>query len=121
MDVALRSLPLRAAAAAAALRPEIFLGGDLSFSTLVGFFFVFSGLTSYLAYHGEAWDDSTLSVGNFDASRGHFFKKRLVRLLPMLLISAVCQQCACVLWLFRRGVAEERAQEGAVIAQPRRH
>ena len=42
MDVALRSLPLRAAAAAAALRPEIFLGGDLSFSTLVGFFFVFS-------------------------------------------------------------------------------
>ena len=81
-------------------------------NTPVGFFFVFSGLTSYLAYHGEAWDDSTLSVGNFDASRGHFFQKRLVRLLPMLLISAVCQQCACVLWLFRRGVAEELVTSG---------
>ena len=43
MDVALRSLPLRAAAAAAARRPEIFLGGDLSFSPLVGFFLILVG------------------------------------------------------------------------------
>ena len=56
-------------------------------NTPVGFFFVFSGLTSFLAYHGEAWDDSTLSVGNFDASRGHFFQKRLVPRIPQQILS----------------------------------
>ena len=64
-------------------------------NTPVGTFLVLSGLTSFLAYGSEEWDD---------AAKAQFFRQRLVRLLPMLLISTIFQQCASVLWLIRRGV-----------------
>ena len=46
-------------------------------NTPVGFFLVLSGLTSFLAYGANEWDD---------ASRAQFFVRRLVRLLPMLIV-----------------------------------
>ena len=61
----------------------------------VGVFFVLSGLTSFLAYADESWDD---------ASRAQFFHRRMHRLLPMLLVSLSFQLCACALWLIWPGV-----------------
>ena len=51
-------------------------------NTLVGFFLVLSGVTSYLAYGDKVWDE---------VARHTFFKKRIIRLLPMLLISTTWQ------------------------------
>ena len=66
-------------------------------NTPVAVFLVLSGVTSFLAYGARAndWDD---------ASRAQFFQRRLVRLLPMLLVSTSIQLCANALWLFRNGV-----------------
>ena len=65
-------------------------------NTPVGMFLVLSGMVSYVAYGAESWDDASLA---------QLFLRRLVRLLPMLLISVAFQECALVLWLIRRGVA----------------
>ena len=72
-------------------------------NTPVGTFLVLSGLTSYLAYGSTEWDD---------AARAQFFVRRLVRLLPMLLVGIVFQQCAGVLWLLRRGVVIPEVTSG---------
>ena len=72
-------------------------------NTPVGLFLVLSGLTSFIAYSGIEWDD---------ASRGQFFLRRLMRLLPMLLISTALQLAAASLWLFRRGVVIEEKSSG---------
>ena len=72
-------------------------------NTPVGVFLVLSGLTSYLAYGADVFDD---------AARAQFFLRRLVRLLPMLLIATAFQQCAGVLWLIRRGVVIPNVTSG---------
>ena len=51
-------------------------------NTLVGFFLIQSGLTAYLAYGDKTWDED---------SKFAFFKKRLIRLLPMLIVSSFWQ------------------------------
>lgn len=68
-------------------------------NTPVGVFLVLSGLTSFLAYGTERWDD---------ASRAQFFLRRLWRLLPMLLVSMVFQLCSYGLWVFCPGVIVDR-------------
>ena len=64
-------------------------------NTPVGVFLVLSGFTAFIAYNDREWDDR---------SRTDFFLCRLVRLLPMMVVSTSCQLCAAALWLFRRGV-----------------
>jgi len=61
----------------------------------VGVFLVLSGLTSFVAYGECTWDD---------VSRAKFFRRRLVRLLPMLLVSTVFQCVVTLPWLVRPGV-----------------
>jgi len=73
----------------------------------VGVFLVLSGLTSFLAYGAKEWDD---------AARAQFFLRRLVRLLPMLLVSIACQLCAGALWLVRRGVVVKDTTSGGVFS-----
>lgn len=51
-------------------------------NTLVGFFLIQSGLTAYLAYGDKTWDDEF---------RLSFFKRRSIRLLPMLIVSSFWQ------------------------------
>tara|TARA_B110001452_G_scaffold220860_1_gene193214 strand:+ start:774 stop:2294 length:1521 start_codon:yes stop_codon:yes gene_type:complete len=62
----------------------------------VGVFLVLSGLTAFVAYHDCSWDDA--------AARAQFFRRRLVRLLPMLLVSTVLQLIATLPWLLRPGL-----------------
>ena len=79
-------------------------------NTPVGVFLVLSGMVSYLAYGDvmdEPWDDE---------SRAQFFLRRLVRLLPMLLISAVFQECALGLWLYRHGTQIPELTSGGIFS-----
>ena len=73
-------------------------------NTPVGVFLVLSGCTSFLAYAANEWDD--------DEACAQFFLRRLVRLLPMLLIGTGFQQCTGALWLVRRGVAIPNVTSG---------
>ena len=73
----------------------------------VGVFLVLSGLTSFLAYSTKRWDD---------ASCAQFFKRRLGRLLPMLLIATTFQLCASIPWLLRPGVVVPGASSGGIFA-----
>lgn len=70
-------------------------------NTPVGLFLVLSGLTSFLAYNAKDWDDE---------ARAQFFVQRLVRLLPMLLVSTSFQLLTSALWLFRRGVSKPSSE-----------
>ena len=63
---------------------------DVGANLPVGVFLIASGITAYLAYGDRKWDD---------ASHFEFFKKRLVRLLPMVLVSSCFQVCASAVWL----------------------
>ena len=70
----------------------------------VGMFLVLSGLTAFVAYRDCSWDD---------ASRAQFFRRRLLRLLPMLLISSVLQLLSTLPWLLRPGLqVPERTSGG---------
>ena len=66
---------------------------DVGANLPVGVFLIASGITAYLAYGDRKWDD---------ASHFEFFKKRLVRLLPMVLVSSCFQVCASAVWLDRQ-------------------
>ena len=85
-----------------AINMELYNAGA---NTPVGFFLVLSGLTSFLAYHEKTWDNT---------SRAKFFERRLLRLLPMLLVSTSLQLCACVPWALRPGVVIPGASSGGV-------
>jgi peptidoglycan/LPS O-acetylase OafA/YrhL len=73
-------------------------------NTPVGWFLVLSGITSFLAYGAKRWND--------DSSRAQFFLRRLVRLLPMILVSTSFQLCASFPWLVKRGVVIPGATSG---------
>lgn len=72
-------------------------------NTPVGTFLVLSGLTSFLAYCGKEWDD---------VSRAQFFQRRLVRLMPMVLVTTALQLSVAALWLLRPGVTIPELSSG---------
>lgn len=73
-------------------------------NTPVGTFLVLSGATSFLAYSPKEWNNAS--------TRAQFFQRRLLRLLPMLLVSTVFRLIALSFWVVSPGVMEVGATSG---------